>query len=137
MAAHVASPGTRLEISFSGNNSGRPAAVIGRNITLDLALIRADHFPEDPVGLTIFPVTPDVGSQAFVHGYPASRMSDSTLALNSNFALSIEITTSAVSVPSFPSTVVMAQQMKKCVLKVKITTFHLHQRFALHLPSLH
>jgi S1-C subfamily serine protease len=73
-AAHVASPGTRIEISFSGNNNRRPAAVIGRNITLDLALIRADRFPEDPVGLTISPVTPEVGSLAFAHGYPASRM---------------------------------------------------------------
>jgi S1-C subfamily serine protease len=79
-AAHVASPGTRIEISFSGNNSNpnrrrrRPATVIGRNITLDLALIRADRFPEDPVSLLISPTTPEVGSLAFAHGYPASRM---------------------------------------------------------------
>jgi S1-C subfamily serine protease len=75
-AAHVASPGTRIEISFSNseNNNRRPATVIGRNNTLDLALVRADRFEDDPVGLTISATTPEVGSLAFAHGYPASRM---------------------------------------------------------------
>ena len=74
-AAHVASPGTRIEISFSGSgNNRRPATVIGRNITLDLALIRVDRVSGDPSGLVISQETPEVGSIAFAHGYPASRM---------------------------------------------------------------
>lgn len=74
-AAHVVSPGTRIEISFScSGNSRRPATVIGRNNTLDLALIRVDRLSGDPKGLVISSETPEVGSIAFAHGYPASRM---------------------------------------------------------------
>jgi hypothetical protein len=49
----------------------------------------------------------------------------------------LTIVSSVVSVPSFPSTVVMTPQMNKCVLKVTITSFYLHQRFTLHLLYLH
>jgi S1-C subfamily serine protease len=70
-AAHVAAPGFDIEIKLG--EISRPATVVGRNITLDLALIRTDKIQNIP-SLDIASDIPEVGSIAFAHGYPASRM---------------------------------------------------------------
>jgi S1-C subfamily serine protease len=75
-AAHVAAPGFEIEIKLG--DTSRPATVVGRNITLDLALIRTDKI-EGVQGLEIASDIPEVGTIAFAHGYPASRMREPTM----------------------------------------------------------
>jgi S1-C subfamily serine protease len=70
-AAHVALPGFDIEIKLG--ETTRPATVVGRNITLDLALIRTEKI-QGIQGLEIASDIPEVGSISFAHGYPASRM---------------------------------------------------------------
>jgi S1-C subfamily serine protease len=76
-AAHVAAPGFDLEIKILDDTS-RPATVVGRNSTLDLALIRTDKI-QGIRGLEIASTIPEVGTIAFAHGYPASRMRGPTM----------------------------------------------------------
>jgi len=75
-AAHVAAPGFDIEIKLG--DVSRPATVVGRNITLDLALIRTDKI-QGIQGLEIASDIPEVGTIAFAHGFPASRMRGPTM----------------------------------------------------------
>lgn len=75
-AAHVAAPGFEIEIKLG--DVSRPATVVGRNITLDLALIRTDKI-QSIQGLEIASDIPEVGTIAFAHGFPASRMRGPTM----------------------------------------------------------
>lgn len=81
-AAHVAAPGLRLLVSFpqdheQSDNSPRPATCIGRDVSLDLALIRID--PQDGDDSPLPQVEPlpmscleenQVGTLVFANGYP-------------------------------------------------------------------
>lgn len=74
-AAHVAVPGWQLELELG--DLVFPASVVGRNSTLDLALLKTDYdFPPDsrPPALSFAPQSPKVGSISFAIGYPASKI---------------------------------------------------------------
>jgi S1-C subfamily serine protease len=79
-AAHVALPGYDIEATFfsTGNSTTTsrvlPATVVARNASLDLALVRTERFGNSPRPLTIATSTPEVGTPAYAHGYPASRL---------------------------------------------------------------
>jgi S1-C subfamily serine protease len=73
-AAHVAAPGFDIGLAFPGDSEDRPATVIGRNQTLDLALLRIDKVEQNLTSLPIAQDLPPVGTLAFAHGYPASRL---------------------------------------------------------------
>ena len=69
-AAHVAAPGHDIQVVL--NEQTLEATVIGRNVTLDLALLQTDYI-EGVEGLTIEDGNyPQVGTAAFAVGYPAS-----------------------------------------------------------------
>jgi S1-C subfamily serine protease/ATP-dependent Clp protease adapter protein ClpS len=71
-AAHVAAPGMAIELCLG--NETYPATVVARNMTLDLALLRTESNLGGAAGLTLATEIPEVGSVAFAHGYPASRL---------------------------------------------------------------
>jgi len=82
-SAHVALPGYSIEIARpSANFSDRtanpmPATVVARNATLDLALLWTKESLSDEdsgIGLTLCQNVPPVGTLAFAHGHPASRL---------------------------------------------------------------
>eukprot|EP00977_Amphora_coffeiformis_P024858 scaffold17366_cov182-Amphora_coffeaeformis.AAC.7 len=85
-AAHVAIPGYTIEITTSTTTNAAeaaqkyPATVVARNTTLDLALLRVDDAAVklEKVytlgGLKLARQLPRVGTLAFAHGYPASRL---------------------------------------------------------------
>lgn len=81
-AAHVAAPGYDIDISFldtNGTIATCSATVVARNQTLDLALLRTQLPSTQPrrQGLTLASYSkklPEVGTLAFAHGYPASRL---------------------------------------------------------------
>jgi len=86
-AAHVAAPGYDIQVTLMNNNvvaeTGQPqysnynATVLGRNQTLDLALLRIQHnntSTKMPPPLEIASEVPLVGTLTFAHGYPASRL---------------------------------------------------------------
>jgi ATP-dependent Clp protease adapter protein ClpS len=50
------------------------ATVVARNMTLDLALLRTESSLGGAAGLTLATDIPEVGTVAFAHGYPASRL---------------------------------------------------------------
>lgn len=72
-AAHVAAPGYGIDILLHGETEMRAATVVARNMTLDLALLRIDSNATIQ-GLTLASDIPEVGTVAFAHGYPASRL---------------------------------------------------------------
>lgn len=72
-AAHVAAPGLEIGLAFPGDSEDRPATVVKRNQTLDLALLKIDK-DDDLTCLDIMTQLPPVGTLAFAHGYPASRL---------------------------------------------------------------
>jgi S1-C subfamily serine protease len=76
-AAHVAAPGYDICLSFPPNDTTeRKATVMARNQTLDLALLRiqADEIAAKLNSLSLALHLPPVGTTAFAHGYPASRL---------------------------------------------------------------
>jgi len=87
-AAHVAAPGYDIQVTLMNNNNastenGQPqysnynATVLGRNQTLDLALLRIQNnntSTKMPQPLEIATEIPLVGTLTFAHGYPASRL---------------------------------------------------------------
>ena len=87
-AAHVAAPGYSIEVTVPCNTDGKsssttyPATVVARNTTLDLALLKTDEFLQEcdskedkgMSGMKLFRDTPPVGTLAFAHGHPASRL---------------------------------------------------------------
>ncbi|CAB9524997.1 Serine protease [Seminavis robusta] len=73
-AAHVAAPGFDIGLAFPGESQNAPATVVGRNQTLDLALLRIDKSANVPPSLAIATDLPPTGTTAFAHGYPASRL---------------------------------------------------------------
>jgi S1-C subfamily serine protease len=73
-AAHVAAPGYEIGLAFpSTSNTTIKATVVRRNQTLDLALLRIEHQPHI-TPLKIASQLPPVGTTAFAHGYPATRL---------------------------------------------------------------
>ena len=115
-AAHVAAPGWDLQISLpsdgrncNGNNViRRKAMVVGRDIGLDLALLRVrckdetesldetnssilsikglqlyreNDQNEDRQGIADNPSSPEVGTLVFAHGYPANRVIGPTMTM--------------------------------------------------------
>jgi S1-C subfamily serine protease len=81
-AAHVAAPGWQLDVSFDddSNNTSYSATVIGRNDTLDLALIRLQNNNNESLennhfkALTLASSIPPVGSVVFCNGHPAAQL---------------------------------------------------------------
>ena len=89
-AAHVAVPGYSIEITMPlriTNNSTTAtesfrqlaATVVARNTTLDLALLRVKTTKEEKtsnadIGLKLSRQVPPVGTLAFAHGHPTSRL---------------------------------------------------------------
>jgi S1-C subfamily serine protease len=71
-AAHVAAPGYGIELSLGDETY--PAVVVARNLTLDLALLRTETLVKGVQGLTLAKDIPEVGTVAYAHGYPASRL---------------------------------------------------------------
>jgi S1-C subfamily serine protease/ATP-dependent Clp protease adapter protein ClpS len=71
-AAHVAAPGYAIELSLGDETY--PAVVVARNVTLDLALLRTETLLKGVQGLTLAKEIPEVGTVAYAHGYPASRL---------------------------------------------------------------
>lgn len=73
-SAHVAAPGFEIGLSFQGEDTNFPATVMGRNQTLDLALLRISKEKKAPSPLSIASDLPPVGTVTYAHGYPASRL---------------------------------------------------------------
>lgn len=82
-AAHVAAPGWKLQVTLDGATFD--AAVVGRNQTLDLALIKMKHEGSDNdekkmnslskvTRLEIASEIPPVGTFLFCNGYPAAQL---------------------------------------------------------------
>lgn len=87
-AAHVAAPGMDIDLRFAKSQMDDETVrgtVLGRNQTLDLALLRIDissifDNPTDATnnlqcgGLTLATCLPHTGTRTFAHGFPASRL---------------------------------------------------------------
>ena len=70
-AAHVAVPGFGVDVVLGGQTLA--AAVVARNTTLDLALLRTREI-KAAEGLDVVSDFPDVGTRAYALGHPASNL---------------------------------------------------------------
>jgi S1-C subfamily serine protease len=75
-AAHVALPGYQISCQLEGAEGLRqyPASIVGRNATLDLALLRLETDSKSFPSLKLSDKLPATGENTFAFGFPASRL---------------------------------------------------------------